>query len=134
EGVFEKFPALKVVLYEGGIFWLPHVLWRFDKNWKAQRSETPWVREPPSAHILRHFSHATYPLEAPRDPAHLRQVLAMIEGEGTLVSPSTSPNGELGAPFAMAQAVPAELRRRVMVDNALAVYGERLLAPSRTVN
>ena len=44
EGVFEQFPTLKVVLYEGGVFWLPHIMWRFDKNWKAQRSETPWVK------------------------------------------------------------------------------------------
>jgi predicted TIM-barrel fold metal-dependent hydrolase len=126
EGVFEKFPTLKVVLYEGGLFWLPHIMWRFDKNWKAQRSETPWVRERPSAYILRHFYHTTYPLEA-SDPAALAEVLQMIEGERTLLFSGNYPNWELGDPFEMLAELPATLQRRVLAENALAVYGERLL-------
>jgi predicted TIM-barrel fold metal-dependent hydrolase len=131
EGVFEKFPTLKVVLYEGGIFWLPHVMWRFDKNWKAQRSEAPWVKDPPSQYILRHFYSTTYPLEAAPDPKYLHQTLEMIQAERTLMFSSNYPNWEYGDPFAMIEDVPEALRRRVMVENALAVYGERLLAPNR---
>jgi uncharacterized protein len=126
EGVFEKFATLKVVLYEGGIFWLPHIMWRFDKNWKAQRSETPWVRERPSAYILRHFYHTTYPLEV-SSQEELAEVLEMVEGERTLLFSGNYPNWELGDPFGMIEGLPAALRRRVLVENALAVYGERLL-------
>jgi len=126
EGVFEKFPTLKVVLYEGGIFWLPHIMWRFDKNWKAQRSETPRVKERPSAYILRHFSHTTYPLEVSSQD-ELAAVLEMVEGERTLLFSSNYPNWELGDPFGMIEGLPAALRRRVLVENARAVYGERLL-------
>ena len=128
EGVFEKFPALKVVLYEGGIFWLPHIMWRFDKNWKAQRAEAPWVKRPPSEYILRHFYSTTYPLEE-GSAEDLARVLEMVEGERTLLFSGNYPNWELGDPFAMIDAIPAALRRRVLVDNALAVYGERLLRP-----
>jgi predicted TIM-barrel fold metal-dependent hydrolase len=131
EGVFEKFPSLKVVLYEGGIFWLPHVMWRFDKNWKAQRSETPWVVRPPSSYILEHFYSTTYPLEAPSDPRYLHQTLEMVQAERTLLFSSNYPNWEYGDPFAMIADVPEAIRRRVLVDNALAVYGDRLLAPNR---
>ena len=126
EGVFEKFPTLKVVLYEGGIFWLPHIMWRFDKNWKAQRSETPWVKQRPSAYILHHFYHTTYPLEL-SSQGELAEILEMVEGERTLLFSSNYPNWELGDPFAMIEEIPAALRRRVLVENALAVYGERLL-------
>lgn len=126
EGVFEKFPTLKVILYEGGIFWLPHIMWRFDKNWKAQRSETPWVKERPSTYILRHFYHTTYPLEL-SSADELAAVLEMVEGQRTLLFASNYPNWELGDPFAMLDGVPTALRRRVLVENALAVYGERLL-------
>ncbi len=126
EGVFEKFPTLKVILYEGGIFWLPHIMWRFDKNWKAQRSETPWVKEPPSAYILRHFYHTTYPLEQ-SSPSELSELLEMVEGQRTLLFASNYPNWELGDPFEMIEGLPKELRRRVLAENAHALYGERLL-------
>ena len=127
EGVFEKFPTLKVVLYEGGMFWLPHIMWRFDKNWKAQRAETPWVKQPPSAYILR-------PLLL-RRPTRWRlcrpgrsstQVLEMIEAERTLLFSSNYPNWDLRRSLRDGRRHPRALRRRVMVENALALYGERL--------
>ena len=128
EGVFERFPSLKVVLYDGGVFWLPHVMWRFDKNWKAQRSETPWVKQPPSRYILDHFYSTTYPLEAAPQPTFLHQVLDMIEAERTLLFSSSYPNWELGDPWDMIRDVPESLLERVMVENARAVYGPRLTA------
>ncbi|MGI8690165.1 MAG: amidohydrolase family protein, partial [Thermomicrobiales bacterium] len=126
EGVFEKYPTLKVVLCEGGIFWLPHIMWRFDKNWKAQRAETPWVKEPPSAYILRHFYSTTYPLEM-AEAAQVGQVLEMVKAERTLLFSSNYPSWLYGDPFAMIAAIPEAIRRRVLVENALALYGDRLL-------
>lgn len=131
EGVFERFPTLKVILYEGGIFWLPHVMWRFDKNWKAQRAETPWVKERPSAYILRHVYSTTYPLEAPPNPDALEQVLEMIEAHRTLLFAGNFPDWDFGDPFTMLDGISESLRRPILVDSALAVYGERLLAPNR---
>jgi predicted TIM-barrel fold metal-dependent hydrolase len=128
EGVFERFPTLKVVLYEGGIFWLPHVMWRFDKNWKAQRSETPWVVRPPSSYILDHFYSTTYPLEAAPRPEYVDQVLKIVKGERTLLFSSNYPNWDYGDPFAMIRDIPDVMRRRVLVENGVAVYGDRLLA------
>jgi predicted TIM-barrel fold metal-dependent hydrolase len=129
EGVFERFSELKIILYESGVFWLPHLLWRFDKNWKAQRSETPWVKQPPSRYILEHVHLTTYPLEAAPDPTYLHQVLEMIEADRTVLFSSNYPDWALGDPFEMVREVPPALRRRVMTDNALAVYGERLSPP-----
>jgi predicted TIM-barrel fold metal-dependent hydrolase len=131
EGVFERFPTLRVVLYEGGIFWLPHLMWRFEKNWKAQRSETPWVVRSPAAYVREHFYSTTYPLEAPPNPRYLHEVLEIVDGRRTLLFSSNYPNWELGDPFEMISDVPEAIRRAVLVENALRVYGDRLLAPSR---
>ena len=41
EGTFQKFPGLKFALIEGGFAWLPHVMWRLDKNWKGAALGVP---------------------------------------------------------------------------------------------
>jgi uncharacterized protein len=130
EGVFEKFPSLKVVLYESGVFWLAPLTWRLDKNWKAQRAETPWTRDLPGRYIRDHFYLTSYPLEAAPDPADLARALRLIEAERTLLFSGNFPNWELGDPFDMIAAVPAASRARVMGQNALDLYGPRLLAPN----
>jgi predicted TIM-barrel fold metal-dependent hydrolase len=131
EGVFDRFPGLRVVLYEGGVFWLAPLTWRLDKNWKAQRSETPWTRDLPSQYIREHFYLTSYPLEAAPDPADLARMLRLIEAERTLLFSGNFPTWELGDPFEMVAAVPAAIRARVMGENAVDLYGPRLLAPSR---
>jgi predicted TIM-barrel fold metal-dependent hydrolase len=84
------------------------------------------VKERPSAYIRHHFFHSTYPLEV-SSQEELAAVLEMIDGEQTLLFSSNYPNWELGDPFAMIDGLPATLRRRVLVENARALYGERLV-------
>jgi predicted TIM-barrel fold metal-dependent hydrolase len=62
------------------------------------------------------------------DATQVGQVMEMIEAERTLLFSSNYPNWLFGDPFAMVADIPAPLQRRVMVDNALALYGDRLLA------
>jgi predicted TIM-barrel fold metal-dependent hydrolase len=55
EGVFAKFPRLKVVLIESGVTWLPGFLWRFSKFWRGLRSEVPWVDRSPAEIAREHI-------------------------------------------------------------------------------
>src|SRR4051812_31549730 len=79
EGVFAKFPTLKFVLIEGGVAWLPALLWRFDKNWKALRATTPWVDRLPSEVITDHILFSTQPLEEPRHPNEFQAMIGMFD-------------------------------------------------------
>jgi uncharacterized protein len=69
EGVFVKFPSLRVVLAESGCTWLPAFLWRLTKSWKGVRFEIPWQAEPPTDTVRRHVWLTTTPFDAPDDAA-----------------------------------------------------------------
>jgi predicted TIM-barrel fold metal-dependent hydrolase len=80
-GVFAEYPGLRVTVLESGWTWLPGFLWRMDAEWKQYKRETPWLTEPPSAVVRRHFRFTTQPVDAPPDAAALRTVLDQIGGD-----------------------------------------------------
>ena len=47
EGALERFTDLKFVFTEYGTSWVPHVLWRMDKDWRGLRPSLPWIRKSP---------------------------------------------------------------------------------------
>ena len=77
EGVFERFPALKLVLIEAGFAWLPSLAWRLDRAWALNRAEVPHVRRPPSETLRRHVWITTQPMEEP-DPPRLQHLIDTI--------------------------------------------------------
>jgi predicted TIM-barrel fold metal-dependent hydrolase len=122
EGVFQKFPALKFVLVEGGVSWLPPLMWRFDKNWKALRQSTPWLDRPPSEIITEHILLTTQPIEEPDRPEHLHQILSMFDAGRMLMFSTDFPHWDGDTPDFAARTIPAELRARVMSETARELY------------
>ena len=91
EGVFEKFPKLRVVLCEGGVFWLVHTLLRMDKNFKALRATTPWLKMLPSEYAHRQVRFTTQPIEEPATSAQFLQLLDLVRAEKTLMFATDAP-------------------------------------------
>jgi uncharacterized protein len=123
EGVFERFPDLRVMVMESGFAWLPPLLWRFDKDWKGVWREVPWVKEPPSEYVRRHVVLTTAPAHLPDDAAAIDQLLEMLGGPGMLAYASDHPHEHGAGIDALLARLSAEDRAAVLVGNASELYG-----------
>jgi predicted TIM-barrel fold metal-dependent hydrolase len=122
-GVFERLPELKVVMIEAGVAWLPALLWRLDANWKALRSETPWVKRLPSETVAEHLRFTTQPLEQPASGRHLIEMLGHVEGMDRMLMFATDyPHWDFDTPRLVERRLPAEWRDAVMSENARELY------------
>ncbi|NHN30796.1 amidohydrolase family protein [Paenibacillus agricola] len=122
EGVFEKFPQLKFVAIEGGISWMPHLMWRMDKNFKALRSTVPWLKRRPSEYIREHIYLTSQPIEEPDDPKHLVQIFEMIGADKRVMFSTDYPHWDFDNPMMAMPPMPREMKRRVMGENAQELY------------
>jgi predicted TIM-barrel fold metal-dependent hydrolase len=98
-GVFDRLPALKVLLIEGGLAWLPGSLWQLDTNWRALRADTPWLDRKPSEVVREHIRFTTQPLE--HTDGHDELLFELLEAAGapdTLCFASDYPPGTSTTP------------------------------------
>jgi predicted TIM-barrel fold metal-dependent hydrolase len=121
EGVFAKFPTLKVVCLESGFTWLPAFLWRANKTWKGTRAETPWVKEPPADIIRQHVRFTIQPLDAPPEPGALERVVEQLGSERMLLFSTDYPHWQFDGMDALPKAL-QPLANKVLHDNALQTY------------
>ncbi len=123
EGVFEKYPGLTFIAMEGGIGWMPHLMWRMDKNYKALRSQTPWLKRLPSEIIRDHIKVTTQPIEEPEDPRQLLQIFEMIGAPQMILFSSDYPHWDFDNPKMAFPALPREWKERIFWRNAAELYG-----------
>jgi predicted TIM-barrel fold metal-dependent hydrolase len=126
QGVFERFPSLRYVIVEGGFSWAVDVLWRLDRDWSALRAEVPWVHKWPSEYLFENIRFTTQPFVEPKRREHLVAVLDILQGERTLLFSSDYPHWDFDDPRRALNLVPGEMRQRILADNAIEVYGDRL--------
>jgi uncharacterized protein len=123
EGVFERFPTLKIILIECGFAWLPSVGWRLDQAWKSLKSEVPHLTRLPSEQIRQHIWVSTQPMEEPERGGHLLDIMEWV-GWDRILFASDYPHWDFDdARSAMPGVVPAEKRAAIYGGNARALYG-----------
>jgi predicted TIM-barrel fold metal-dependent hydrolase len=122
EGVFAKYPGLKVVLLESGVTWLPGFLWRFSKFWRGVRAEVPWVDRPPAEIVRDHFRLTVQPFDAPSDPDLVERAIAHLRSDDMLLYASDYPHWQFDGDEALPAGIPPSLRRKILVENPLATY------------
>ena len=118
EGVFDRYPTLKVVLLGSGFAWLPSHLWRMDSDWKALRYHTPWVKRLPSEYVFEHVRFGTQPIETPLSGDELALTLKWIQAERTVLYASHHPRWDSEDPALVRELFPEGIARRIMAQNA----------------
>jgi predicted TIM-barrel fold metal-dependent hydrolase len=123
EGVFERYPTLKVAMIESGFAWLPPLGWRLDKHWKRLKDEVPHLRKAPSEYIREHFWISTQPMEEPEKPDHLIDVMNWI-GFDRIMFASDYPHWDFDDPFmALPPSLDEARRGAIYSGNAQKLYG-----------
>ena len=122
EGVFQKFPDLKVVLIESGVTWLPASMWRINKTWRGVRSEVPWVNTLPADIFRARVRLTAQPLDGPADAAGLGAVLEQLGSDEMLLFASDYPHWHYDGDNPLPAGIPEGMLRKMMIDNALATY------------
>lgn len=122
EGVFAKFPTLKIVLIESGYTWLPSFAWKFNKTWRGVRSEVPWLDRPPFDIIRDHVRFTIQPTDAPPDPAALGAIIEQIGSDRVLLFATDFPHWHFAGEDALPDGIDAALVRKIMIDNPLDTY------------
>jgi hypothetical protein len=122
EGVFAKFPDLKVVLLESGFTWLPAHLWRLGKFWKGLRMEVPWVDRHPMEIVRDNVRLTLQPVDGPPDAASLTRLMEHMESDELLLFSTDYPHWQFDGEAALPAGLSAELIRKITHENPLATY------------
>jgi uncharacterized protein len=131
EGVFAKYPKLKVVLIESGVTWLPGFLWRFSKFWRGARTEVPWVDRSPAEIVRDNFRLTIQPFDGPPNREDVERVIEHLRSDEMLLFSSDFPHWQFDGDDAMPHGIPAGLKRKILVENPLATYDRLNPAPAQ---
>ena len=121
EGVFQRFPRLKLVMLESGVSWLPMTMWRTDKTWRGARPETPWVDRWPSEIIREHIRLTIQPFDA-ADAVAVAQTVDRIGSDDMLLFATDYPHWQFDGDDVVPDGLPQQALRKILTENALATY------------
>jgi predicted TIM-barrel fold metal-dependent hydrolase len=122
-GVLERFPNLQFVLEEGGIGWMPALMWRLDRVWESMREHAPHLERRPSEVIREHISFTTQPFDEPEKPEYLFQVLDQLDMSDRIMFASDYPHWDFDDPRrVLPKSLGQELRDKIMRENASGLF------------
>ncbi len=122
EGVFAKFPSLKIVFQESGVTWLPAALWRFNKTWRGVRAEIPWVKRAPSEIVRDHIRLTLQPFDAPDGARRLERFCEQMGSDRMILFSTDFPHWHYEGTDALPVDPASDLARGILFDNPRDTY------------
>ena len=121
DGLFDRYPTLKIVFVEHAFTWILPLMWRMDAIYEARKQ---WVdiKRKPSDYVKDHIKFTTQPLDYPEDKTELMRAFEWMECEKILLFSSDYPHWTFDDPRWLVKHLPEHAREAVMFRNGLNTY------------
>jgi predicted TIM-barrel fold metal-dependent hydrolase len=123
DGVLERFPGLKFVFIEGGVTWIPWIMYRLDSEYLMRRNEAPLLTKLPSEYI-RNFYFTSQPLERPQNRRDLEWIFRAFNAETQLMYASDYPHWDFDSPSVIYDLpfLSKESKEKILGENARKLF------------
>jgi uncharacterized protein len=130
QGLFDKFPSLRVIIKEGGFWWLPEFMARSDDYYLSHpgdiklterklESGEQFLNKLPSEYFDSNIRFSSQPVCFPRDPKHFKMLMELCRGEDMLLYSSDWPHATFDPiNWAFDPAISEEGRKKILSENA----------------
>jgi predicted TIM-barrel fold metal-dependent hydrolase len=134
QGLFDKFPNLRVVLQEGGFWWLPDFMARSDDYYlnhpgdirlveRKLESGERFLNKLPSEYFASNIRFSSQPVCMPKNPKHFKLLMELAFGEDMLMYSSDWPHATFDPlNWVFMPEISEEGRRKILGQNALDWY------------
>lgn len=135
QGVFDKYPGQKVIVQEGGLWWLPDFMLRTDEFYLDHPNDIALVRRKlesgekflnkmPSEYVLEHFRFSTQPMCKPKKAAHFKSLLELCHAEELFMYSSDWPHATFDPLNWVVQnnVMSEKMQNKILCGNAKSVY------------
>ncbi|MFJ8600126.1 amidohydrolase family protein [Streptomyces shenzhenensis] len=130
EGVFDRFPNLKIALIEQGWSWVLQFGSRLDAVARTLGSEVRHLQKRPSEYLRDNFWFSTQPMEEPEKPEQLDELLDLMFDEGLgdkLMFSSDYAHWDFDEPSVLPASLSLERRASILGGSASRLYGIDLI-------
>lgn len=134
QGLFDKWPDLRIILKEGGFWWMPEFQARSDDFYlnhpgdiqlterKLEAGER-FLSKMPSEYFYSNIRFASQPMCVPKDMRHFKHLMEMCRGEDMLLYSSDWPHATFDPlNWVFETPISEEGRKKILADNAKAWF------------
>ena len=130
QGLFDKFPSLRVIVKEGGFWWLPEFMARADDYYLSHpgdiklterklESGEQFLAKLPSEYFESNIRFSSQPVCFPRQPHHFKLLMELCRGEDMLLYSSDWPHATFDPlNWVFDAGISEEGRKKILSGNA----------------
>lgn len=136
QGLFDKFPDQKILVQEGGLWWIPDLMLRLDGYYldhpgdialteRKLESGEEFLNRLPSEYLLDNFVFSTQPIHVPKNAKHFGYLLEMCHAEDLFCYSSDWPHQTFDPPNWVVESpdiIDEAMQRKIFSENAKRAY------------